>query len=229
MNKIFNGVSVTFLGVIAFWAGAKTQTEKINNAGAKKTAIYAVKKGARFNICNDFSAYMSSMTEQEIRDARSIITEKKLNFTLPESVSSTPERYIQLSLAAMGQHPIKISKYRDDWFQMVNRIKERLNLDLEIVLLDIDINNDGTKNKVLSASYISNKLGWFHENYVLDGNGLLNRTLAKKNHFGGKVFYYEGRTYSYKKLLDTYYISDHFPSLESYGSINLSFRTQISN
>lgn len=220
MNKILKGLFFMFLGTTAFLGAVKAKSEKVNNPIEKIKANYYVKKGTRFNICNDFSTYLSSMTEQEIKDARSIITEKKLNFTLPNSTPSTPERYIQLALQVMGRYPIKISKYRDDWFQMITRIQERSNSDLEVLLLHVDINNDGTKNKVLSASTLSKELGWLHENYVLDENGFLNLKLIKKNYFGGKVFYYEGRTYSYKTILDTYYISDHFPWTESSGAIN---------
>jgi len=120
----------------------------------------------------------------------------------------------------MGRYPVKISKHRNDWFQAIGRLQERLNLGLQVFLLHVDVNNDGKKNKVLSASYFSKKLGWFHQNYVLDDDGFLNLKLIKKNHFGGKIFYYEGRTYSYTTLLDTYYISDHFPWAENPAFLN---------
>lgn len=220
MNKTLKGLFFIFWGSTAFLGAAKAQSEEVKNIEETNKANYYVKKGTRFNICNDFSTYLSSMTEQEIKDARSIITEKKLNFSLPSSTPSTPERYIQLELQVMGRYPVKISKHRNDWFQAIGRLQERLNLGLQVFLLHVDVNNDGTKNKVLSASFLSKDLGWFHQNYVLDDNGFLNLTLIKKNHFGGRIFYYEGRTYSYTKLLDTYYINDHLPWTESPSAIN---------
>ena len=229
MIKSLKRFGIIFCGTIAIFAFTSVQAEKLSNV-EKQNVNYKVKKGAKFTIqkgtqhqvCNNFIEYLSTMTVNETDSLRSVITAPRLKLSLPKANSETPQRFVQLALQRIGTSEIYLSGY-NSWLKSIDTIQQALlpKAQLKVEELYVDVNNDGVKEKVLTYSALLPGLGWFYENYVLNQDGNLNTERFKREvNFAGRIFYFNGRTFSYRKRNYGYSIAEHFPALDNYGTTN---------
>ncbi|WDE02582.1 hypothetical protein [Thalassomonas actiniarum] len=188
---------------------------------ADEQTPFEVKKGTRFGLCNDVAAYINNHRDYYDTNPRELFIFKTDKFNKPKSTPSTKERYIQLVLQSVAHSKIRLTGF-NSWKKKLERIEQRMQEQLEVRELMVDINNDGITDRVLSYSHFNEKFKkWYFLNYVLNEQGNLNLTFERGRASTGELFYYDGRTYVYrKKGKDVLGIYPHGPFYTKQGAIN---------
>ena len=180
---------------------------------AKNEVPFVASKGSRFDICKDVAAYINKHRKLYDSDPRELFSVKEGKFNKPKARATTVERYIQIALQNMAYHPIQLTGYRTGWKNRITFMEQRVQQDFSVVELSIDINNDGITERVQSYSYYNSEYKfWGHVNTVLDNKGNINLAFEQERVSTGELFYYDGRTFAYRRHGDVNNIYDHFPS-----------------
>jgi hypothetical protein len=212
-------VTSFMLGVFFLTISFKTfsSDEDINlTLKTKSIQPFIVSKGNRFDICNDVNDYINKNRKFYDSDPRELFSIQDGKFSKPKSKDETLERYIQISLQDMAYNPIQLTGYRTSWKNRIAFMEERMQQDFAVAELTVDINNDGITDRVLSYSYYNGEYKfWGHVNTVLDAKGNINLAFEKGQVTTGELFYYDGRTFSYRHHDQTNNIYEYLPSYKN--------------
>ncbi|WP_281561679.1 hypothetical protein [Thalassomonas sp. RHCl1] len=101
---------------------------------------FEVKKGTRFELCNDVAAYINNHRDHYDTNPRELFTFKAGKFNKPKSTPSTKERYIQLALQSVAHSKIRLTGF-NSWKKNLERVEQRMQEQLEAQELVLDTND----------------------------------------------------------------------------------------
>ncbi len=212
IKKIMSIVLGFYLLSISF-KNVASEKERSVVMVTESTVPFIASKGSRFNICNDVAAYINKHRDFYDSDPRALFSVKEGKFNKPKSTATTVERYIQIALQNMAYHPIQLTGYRTGWKNRITFMEEIMQQDFTVVELTLDINNDGIRDRVQSYSYYNSEYKfWGHVNTVLNEKGNINLAFELGRITTGELFYYDGRTFVYRRSDQVNKIYEHFPS-----------------
>ena len=162
---------------------------------------FFVKKGVKEDVCQDMVVYLNQQVNLYLTNPRYMIPKEFDPFHPPKNKKSIDElRY------AIAETQLLIKQYNtrnankkmlEQFFVDLNEIKKRLTEQMELGLIRIDVNNDGSHESVLtSSSFLARFNSWRHFGLVLDDSLNLNAAFKRGAHVGGEIFFYKNRTYS---------------------------------
>lgn len=167
--------------------------------------------GGRFEVCQElFKFYIKG--NKKYLEPRYLIDKNKGKFRMLERKNQ--KKYLALKL------PMQSSSFKhrsfDKWKSHVNRLEEiHSNDTLIVTAADVDMNNNGKVNKVISTSRKSRRFNmWNNVNYVVDENNNLNRdffSYGTPTTSTGELFLFDGRTFAVIRMPDNVNVIEHLP------------------
>ncbi|WP_157608715.1 hypothetical protein [Shewanella violacea] len=160
---------------------------------------FFIKKGIEREVCQDFLNHLNENVQLYLSRPRYFISEGNVVFRAPPKVLASEEYYIRASIQSLLKDKFGMDGY-EGWFKQMEGIKNNLNNEMQIYITNIDINNEGTLDRVLVASYRNPRYGYINNNYVLNSEGDLAAHFQVGAVSHGELFLYKGKIYGYSDM-----------------------------
>lgn len=148
-------------------------------------------KGEQYEVCQDLLKFYIRGNDQYL-EPRHLINTNKGKFKV---LKRTEEKKSLAQKIAMQASAYK-SRSFDKWKRRVNRLEEiHKNSTLQVSLINVDINNNGETNKVVSTSRRTRLMNvWSDVNYIIDDENNVHRdffTVGSPTSSTGELFLFE--------------------------------------
>lgn len=166
---------------------------------SSSSSRFFIKKGVEREVCKDFLNYLNENVQLYLSRSRYFMLEDNVVFRTPKKESASEEYYIRASIQSLLKDKFGMDGY-EGWFKQMEGVKSNLNHEMQIYITNVDINNEGTLDRVLVASYKHPRHGYINNNYVLNSKGDLAAHFKVGAVSHGELFIYKGKTYGYSDM-----------------------------
>lgn len=188
-------------------------------------------KGEQYGVCRDLLPYLQDIEANGENGlaSRPIFTPDGKVFKAPKWQEIEKYDGLKVNMQKLSLSYMSFKK----WRQHLDRTEKRVNdpnAHYQVEISNIDINNNGTKEKILRSSFYSkDAIGWFYSQDVVTNNNNLDIGFYYTDGFypsiPGEVFFYEGRTFSISLSKYKNSVNEFFDS--PYGDSGIAVRSEL--